>query len=96
LAVQELQHIVQALVIQVCHLAKHVRALKDALSDRFGDFLSQEQKLVLVRVQSAGQLHDQLVAGKFAERELLVLDLAQVCAPSRKITCVVIRSWTTE
>jgi hypothetical protein len=78
LFLQKLQHLVQPSVIERGYPAERIGALKNALSDRVRDFLGQQQQLVGVGVKDASELHDQLVAGKFAERELLVLDLRQV------------------
>jgi len=72
------QEPVKLLVIQLGNLAEGIRPIQHPLLDVFGDFLGEQEQLVLAGFQHFGELADQFFAGEFAEVELVVLDLRDV------------------
>jgi len=66
---------VQRLVVAKSQSPEHLGSLKDPPSNRFGDFLGEQEQLVLVGFERLGALADQGFAGIIPEVQLLILDL---------------------
>ena len=78
LAVDGGEQAVEPPVVEPGDLAEGVGPLEEAAADRLGDFLGQQEQLLLVGVEGGGEPADQVFAGVVPEVEFAVLDLGDV------------------